>query len=86
MLAILRPHGWHKSFGIIVSVCVGVLYIANSNFEFLLCIAHFRNLIEEKHFQFDQQYYKHPEGLKMGATISAILAEVYMKYIEHTEP
>jgi hypothetical protein len=32
MLATLCLYGWHESFGILVSVCVGFLCIPNSNF------------------------------------------------------
>jgi hypothetical protein len=41
------------------------------------------SLMEQNYFQFNQQYYKQTEGLAMGAPTSAILAEVYIQYIEH---
>jgi hypothetical protein len=34
MFAILYSYGWHESFGIMVSVCVGFLYIENYIFTF----------------------------------------------------
>jgi hypothetical protein len=37
----------------------------------------------QNYFQFDQQYYEQTEGLAMGAPISAILAEVFIQYMEH---
>jgi hypothetical protein len=37
----------------------------------------------QNYFQFDQQYYEKPEGLPMGAPISAILAGVFIEYMEH---
>jgi hypothetical protein len=45
MLAILGSYGWHESFGIIVSVCIGFLCIADSNFV-LQCIVRSRKLME----------------------------------------
>jgi hypothetical protein len=37
----------------------------------------FKSMMEENYFPFNQQYYKQTEGSVMGATTSAILAEVY---------
>jgi hypothetical protein len=42
-------------------------------------------VLERNHFQFDQQYYKQTEGLAMGAPTSAVLAEVYIKYMQNEE-
>jgi hypothetical protein len=39
--------------------------------------------MEQNYFQFDKQYYKQTEGLAIGDPISAILAEVYIQYVEH---
>jgi hypothetical protein len=43
-----------------------------------------RTVIEQNHFQFDQEYCKQPNGLAMGAPTS-ILAETYIQYMEHTQ-
>jgi uncharacterized coiled-coil protein SlyX len=40
-------------------------------------------IMKQNFFQFDQQYYEQTEGLAMGAPISAILAEVFIQYMEH---
>jgi hypothetical protein len=40
-------------------------------------------MMEQNYFQFNEEYYKQTEGLAMGAPTSAILAEVYIQYIEH---
>jgi hypothetical protein len=40
-------------------------------------------VMEQNYFQFDQKYYKQTEGLAMGAPTSAILAEIFIQYIEH---
>jgi hypothetical protein len=42
-----------------------------------------RTIIKQNYFQFDQQYYEQTEGLAMGAPISAILAEIFIQYMEH---
>jgi hypothetical protein len=39
--------------------------------------------MEQNYFRYNQQYYKQTEGLAMGAPTSAILAKVYIQYIEH---
>jgi hypothetical protein len=39
--------------------------------------------MEQKYFQFDQQYYKQTEGLAMGAKTSAILAETFIQHMKH---
>jgi hypothetical protein len=46
MLAIICSCGWHESVGIMVSVCVGFLYIANSSFVLFRCIVRSRELME----------------------------------------
>jgi hypothetical protein len=46
MLAILCSYGWHESVGIVVFVCVGFLYIANSSFVLFRCIVTSRKLME----------------------------------------
>jgi hypothetical protein len=33
----------------------------------------------------DNEYYKQTDGLAMGAPTSAIIAETYMQYMEHTQ-
>jgi hypothetical protein len=40
-------------------------------------------MMEQNYFRFIQQYYKQTEVLAMGAPTSAILAAVYIQYIEH---
>jgi hypothetical protein len=40
-------------------------------------------IMKQNYFQFDQQYYEQTEGLAMGVPISAILAEVFIEYMEH---
>jgi hypothetical protein len=42
-----------------------------------------KSMMEQNYFQFKQQCYKQTTGLAMGTSISAILAEVYIPYIEH---
>lgn len=42
-------------------------------------------MLEQNYFQVDQDYYKQNDGLAMGAPTSAILAETYIQYIEHTQ-
>jgi hypothetical protein len=49
-------------------------------------IMHLVHLVtEQNYFQFDKQYYKETEGLAMGDSTSAILAEAYIQHIEHTQ-
>jgi hypothetical protein len=38
--------GWHESLGIMVSVCVGFLYILNSSFVLFQCIVRSMKLME----------------------------------------
>jgi hypothetical protein len=40
-------------------------------------------IMKQNYFQFDQQYYEQTEELAMGAPVSAILAEVFIQYMEH---
>jgi hypothetical protein len=42
-----------------------------------------RIIMKQNYFKFDQQYYEQTEGLAMGAPISAILAEIFIDYMEH---
>jgi hypothetical protein len=39
--------------------------------------------MKQNYFQFDQQYDEQTEGLAMGAPISAILAGIFIQYMEH---
>jgi ribosomal protein S17E len=41
--------------------------------------------IEQNYFHFNQQCYNHTEGLAVGALTSAILAKVYIQYMEHKQ-
>jgi hypothetical protein len=42
-------------------------------------------IIDHNYIQHNDQYYKQTEGLAMGAPTSAILAEVYIQFLEYTE-
>jgi hypothetical protein len=42
-------------------------------------------ILEQNYFQYDQKHYKQIDGLSMGAPISAILAEIYIQNMEHTQ-
>jgi hypothetical protein len=42
-------------------------------------------ILEQNYFQFNQKYYRHTEGLSMGAPTSAILAEIYTQHMEHKQ-
>jgi hypothetical protein len=42
-------------------------------------------IIDHNYIQHNDQYYKQTEGLAMGALTSAILAKVYIQYLEYTE-
>jgi hypothetical protein len=42
-----------------------------------------KSMMEQNYFRFNQQYYKQTEGLAVGAPTYAILAEVYIQYIQH---
>jgi hypothetical protein len=44
-----------------------------------------KNISDQNYFQFDLEYYKQNDGLAMGAPTSAILAEVYIQNMEHTQ-
>jgi hypothetical protein len=46
MLDILCSYEWHESFGIMISVCVGFLYIPNCSFFLFRCIVILRKLLE----------------------------------------
>jgi hypothetical protein len=41
-------------------------------------------ILEQNYFQFKNQFYKQNDGLAMGAPTSAILAETFVQYLEHT--
>jgi hypothetical protein len=40
--------------------------------------------LKQNYFQFKNQFYKQNDGLAMGAPTSAILAETFVQYLEHT--
>jgi hypothetical protein len=41
-------------------------------------------IMKQNYFKFDQQYFEQTEGLAaMGVTISVILTEVFIQYVEH---
>jgi hypothetical protein len=42
-----------------------------------------KTILEQKYFQFDQQYYKQTERLAMGAPTSAIPTETFIQHMEH---
>jgi hypothetical protein len=42
-------------------------------------------ILEQNYFQYDQKYYKQTDGLAMGAPTLAILAEIYIQNMEHTQ-
>jgi hypothetical protein len=42
-------------------------------------------ILEQNYFQHNQKYYKQTDGLAMGAPASAILAEIYIQNMEHTQ-
>jgi hypothetical protein len=42
-------------------------------------------VLEQNYFQFDQEYYKQTDELAMGAPTSAVLAEIYIQHMEHTQ-
>jgi hypothetical protein len=44
-----------------------------------------QTLIDQNYFPFDLEYYKHSDGLAMGAPNSAILAETYSQDMEHIQ-
>jgi hypothetical protein len=46
MADILCSYGWHESLGIIMSVCVGFLYISNSSVLFFLFIVRSKKLMD----------------------------------------
>jgi hypothetical protein len=41
--------------------------------------------MEENYFEFDQQYYRHTDGLAMGAPTSLILAKTYIQHMEYKQ-
>jgi hypothetical protein len=42
-------------------------------------------IIDLNYIQHNDQYYKQTEGLAVGALMSAILAKVYIQFLEYTE-
>jgi hypothetical protein len=42
-------------------------------------------ILEHNYMQFNDQFYNQNEGLAMGAPSSAILAETFIQYLEHTK-
>jgi hypothetical protein len=42
-------------------------------------------VLEQNYLQFNDQFYKQNQGLVMGAPTSAILAETFIQYLEHTK-
>ena len=49
----------------------------------IMCIMN--TVLEQNYFQYEQKYYKQTDGLAMGAPTSAILAEIYIQNMEHTQ-
>jgi hypothetical protein len=44
------------------------------------------NLItEQNYFEMDSKFYHQSEGLAMGASSSALLAEIYLQFLEHNQ-
>jgi hypothetical protein len=43
-----------------------------------------RTVIKQNYFQFQNQIFRHNEGLAVGAPSSSILSQVYLQYVEHT--
>ena len=43
------------------------------------------NILEQNYFTFRNQPYFQNTGLAMGAPSSAVLSEVYLQHLEHTE-
>jgi hypothetical protein len=44
-----------------------------------------RTVIEQNYFTFQNKYYYQNNGLAMGAPSSAILSEIYLQHLDHTE-
>jgi hypothetical protein len=44
-----------------------------------------RTVIEQNYFTFQNKYYYQNNGLAMGAPSSAILSEIYLQHLQHTE-
>jgi hypothetical protein len=42
-------------------------------------------IFEHNYMQFNDHFYKHDEGLAMGAPTSAILAETFIEHLEHSK-
>jgi hypothetical protein len=41
-------------------------------------------ILEQNYLQLNNQFYKQYKGLAMGAPTSAILADTFLQYLEHT--
>jgi hypothetical protein len=42
-------------------------------------------IIEQNYFETDYKFYHQSEGLAMGAPSSALLAEIYLQFLEHKQ-
>jgi hypothetical protein len=42
-------------------------------------------ILEQNYLQFSNHFYEQDEGLAMGAPTSAVLAETFILYLEHTK-
>jgi hypothetical protein len=54
----------------------------NTNFIHNL-ITIIRNICKQNYFEFNNKYYSQPEGLPMGAPLSAIMSEIYIQDFEN---
>jgi hypothetical protein len=70
----------------ITNITKSILQNHNTNINIQKEILQLMNtILEQNYFQYDQKYYKHTDGLAMGAPTSAILAEIYIQNMEHTK-
>jgi hypothetical protein len=71
-----------EDIGHIITMILNNNYIGIDN---IYEIIHFTDIIfKRNYFEFNKIVYKQNEGLAMGAPTSAIIAEIYLQYIEHT--
>jgi hypothetical protein len=42
-------------------------------------------IIQQNYFEMDSKFYHQSEGLAMGAPSSALLAEIYLQFLEHNQ-
>jgi hypothetical protein len=71
-----------EDIGHIITMILNNDYIETDN---IYEIIHFTDIIlKQNYFEFNNIVYKQNEGLAMEAPTSAILAEIYLQYIEHT--